>query len=100
MSSARKKTPPPSNPGKKRGPIAGAKADRWIVDDPFRVLDVGARVEVSVLTYGAQIPNDRVAPGVSRPAFGRVVALDQVAVVLDGELEPRAFAPSTVKVIP
>lgn len=57
---------------------------------PENVITVGARVEVAI-----QIA-DR--PGiVSRPAFGKIVALDQVAVLVEGELEPRAFEPRKVK---
>mgnify|MGYP001580904502 CR=1 FL=1 len=55
---------------------------------------VGDRVEIEIL-----IDNDtgsRVGR-MPRPAFGYVVALDQVAVTIDGEREPRAFEPSKVK---
>ena len=59
---------------------------------PKNYLAVGARVEVSIIIDD---PRSGLAP--NRPAFDRIVALDQVAVTIDGEREPRAFEPSKVK---
>lgn len=57
---------------------------------PENVIAIGARVEVTIAVA------DKTG-AVSRPAFGEVVALDQVAVRVEGELEPRAFEPRKVK---
>lgn len=52
-----------------------------------KAIAIGDRVEVEVTI-------DR---NVGRPAFGRVVALDQVAVIVEGEVDARAFAVSQIK---
>lgn len=57
---------------------------------PGTELAVGGRVEVAI-----QVADK--AGAVSRPAFGTIVGLDQVAVIVEGELEPRAFEPRKVK---
>jgi hypothetical protein len=58
----------------------------------FRAVELGLgdRVEVTI-TVASQ------SGAVPRPAFGRIVALDQVAVVVEGEIDARAFEPSKVK---
>lgn len=58
-----------------------------------RAISVGDRVEVTISTA------DKTG-AVPRPAFGRIVALDQVAVLVEGEADPRAFEPRKVRVIP
>lgn len=57
-----------------------------------RGLAVGDRVEVSISVA------DKTGT-VTRPAFGRIVALDQVAVVVEGEADARAFEPRKVRTL-
>lgn len=57
-----------------------------------RGLAVGDRVEVLITVAGRE-------GSVKRYAFGKIAALDQVAVVVEGEIDARAFEPCKVRVL-
>jgi hypothetical protein len=58
-----------------------------------KALTVGDRVEVLITVADK-------SGSTKRCAFGKIVALDQVGVLVEGEIDARAFEPRKVRVLP
>jgi hypothetical protein len=72
--------------------VSGVTPEQWDRMLGRGAVSVGDRVEVLISIVSKE-------GIVMRHAFGKIIALDQVAVVVEGEVDARAFEPRKVRVL-